>query len=407
LRWRAFPLFILIVWFHFGVGRAVDWKLSLAEPETIGLLSSQLGYIDEAVAAAIQDKEVPGAVVLVARHGKIGYFKAFGHRVLEPQPEIMTTSTIFDMASLTKVMGTSPAVLLLVERGKIRLGDRVKRYLPEFTGGGKDAITVRHLITHFSGLRPDFDLSIPWEGYNATLDELWKETTRGEPGKEFVYSDLNFIVLGEIVNRVSAINLADFTRANIYAPLGMDETRFTPPEEWRPRIAPTESRGRSLEYLQGKVTPGALSNQILRGSVHDPTAWRMGGVAGHAGLFSSAMDVAVYAQMLLNGGVYSGKRIFSPAGVQAMTTAQSPKSSVTVRGFGWDIDSTFSAPRGDLLAGGFGHTGFTGTSLWVVPSQDLFVVLLTSRLYPDGKGDVTHLRGAIANIVAASIGNPR
>lgn len=406
MKWRAFPLLILISCLHFGLGRAADWKLSPAEPETIGLLSSQLGYIEEAVAAAIQDKEIPGAVVLVARHGKIGYFKAFGHRVLEPQPEIMTTSTIFDMASLTKVMATSPAVLLLVERGKIRLGDRVKRYLPEFTGGGKDAITVRNLITHFSGLRPDFDLSIPWEGYSATLEELWKETARGDPGKEFVYSDLNFITLGEIVNRVSAMNLADFARANIYAPLGMDETRFTPPAELWPRIAPTETRARSVEYLQGKGTPAAQS-QVLRGSVHDPTAWRMGGVAGHAGLFSSAMDVAVYAQTLLNGGVYRGKRIFSPAGVQAMTTAQSPKSSVTARGFGWDIDSSFSVPRGDLLAGGFGHTGFTGTSLWVAPSQDLFVVLLTSRLYPEGKGDVTHLRGAIANIVAASIADPR
>ena len=406
MKWRAFQVLVLISCLHFGLGRAADLKLSLAEPETIGLLSSQLGYIDEAVAAAIKDKEVPGAVVLVARHGKIGYFKAFGHRVLEPQLEIMTTGTIFDIASLTKVMATSPAVLLLVERGKIRLGDRVKRYLPEFTGGGKDAITVRHLITHFSGLRPDFDLSIPWEGYSATLDQLWKETTRGEPGKEFVYSDLNFIILGEIVNRVGGMNLAEFTRANIYAPLGMNETSFIPPEEWRSRIAPTESRSRSLEYLQGKGTP-AQSSQTLLGSVHDPTAWRMGGVAGHAGLFSSAMDVAVYAQMLLNGGIYRGRRIFSPAGVQAMTSAQSPKSALTARGLGWDIDSSFSVPRGDLLIGGFGHTGFTGTSLWVAPSQDLFVVLLTSRLHPDGKGDVTHLRGAIANIVAASISDPR
>ncbi len=376
--------------------------LPRAEPESVGLLAEQLQKIAPAVEAAIEDKEVPGAVVLVARHGKVVYLRAFGNRAVVPGLEPMTTDTLFDMASMTKVMATAPSILLLAERGAVRLDDKVKRYLPKFVGGGKDAITVRQLLTHYSGLRPDFDLSTPWEGYDAALEELWKETIQGEPGKEFVYSDLNFIALGEIVRAVSRKKLDVFSRENIFEPLGMSETRFNPPPDWRSRIAPTETRASSLAYLKGQATPSE-STECLRGEVHDPTAWRMGGVAGHAGLFSSARDVAIYAQMLLNRGVYGGVRFLSPLGVQAMTTPQSPRSSLALRGMGWDVETGFSSPRGDLFAGGYGHTGFTGTSLWVNPATDTFVVILSSRLHPDGKGDATHLRGVIANIVAASI----
>jgi CubicO group peptidase (beta-lactamase class C family) len=375
-------------------------------PESVGLLAEVLAGIDHAVADAIAARELAGAVVLVARRGSIGYLKAFGERAGAPRPEPMTTDTIFDMASLTKVMATAPSILLLVERGKIRLDDRVKRYLSEFTGGGKDAVTVRQLLTHYSGLRPDFDLSVPWEGYGAALAELWKETARQEPGKEFVYSDLNFIALGEVVQRVSGRPLDGFARENLYQPLGMTETAFRPPAEWRPRVAPTESRARSLEYLKGNAPPG-LSQEVLRGSVHDPTAWRMGGVAGHAGLFSSARDVAIYAQMLLNRGTYAGRRVLSPSGVAAMTRPQNPRSGSAQRGLGWDLDSPHSVPRGDLFAGGFGHTGFTGTSLWVHPASETFLLILSSRLYPNGQGDVTHLRGVIADVVAAALADPQ
>jgi CubicO group peptidase (beta-lactamase class C family) len=376
--------------------------LPQAAPELVGFSSSHLQYIDDTVAAAIGRLELPGAVVLVARRGRIAYFKAFGNRANHPAVESMTTDTIFDVASLTKVMATTPAIMLLVERGLVRLEDKVKRYLPEFAGWGKDAITVRQLMTHFSGLRPDFDLSLQWEGYAATMEHLWRETASGEVGKEFVYSDLNFITLGEVVQRVSGQSLDAFVRQNLFDPLGLDETAFNPPPDWRSRIAPTEPRGRSLQYLNGKAGR-EVSKEILRGIVHDPTAWRMGGVAGHAGLFSSARDVAVYGQLLLNRGNYMGKRIFSPITVEAMTTPQSPRDAVPVRGLGWDIDSTFSAPRGDLLPGGFGHTGFTGTSLWVHPPTETLIVLLSNRVHPEGKGDVTHLRGVIANIVAAAI----
>jgi len=318
----------------------------------------------------------------------------------------MTIDTIFDMASLTKVMATTPAIMSLVESGKLRLDDRVKRYLPEFIGGGKDAVTLRQLLTHYSGLRPDFDLSVPWEGYAAAMAELWKESAHGEPGKEFQYSDLNFIALGEIVQRVTGKSLDAFAREILYQPLAMTDTGFKPPADWHNRIAPTESRARSLAYLKGSP-PAGLPEQCLRGEVHDPTAWRMGGIAGHAGLFSSARDIGRYAQMLLNRGSYMGKRIFSPASVQAMTAPQSPRLAATLRGFGWDIDSSLSAPRGDLWMGGFGHTGFAGTSLWVDPAAEAFVVILSNRLHPDGKGDATHLRGVVANIVAASINDQR
>ena len=380
--------------------------LTQAAPEALGLLPSQLKHIDEAVHAAIESKEIPGAVVLVARHGRIGYLKAFGNRAVTGQPEPMTLDTIFDLASLTKVLAATPAIMTLVEQGKIRLDDKVKRYLPLFTGGGKENITLRELLTHYSGLRADFDLSKVWTGYDAAMQELWSETTQSEPGKEFLYSDLNFIALGEVVREVSGQPLDAFVKEHIYSVLRMNETTYNPPESWRPRIAPTETRDRSLQYLKGH-DDSAASQVILRGEVHDPTAWRMGGVSGHAGLFSSARDIAIYAQMLLNRGRYQGVRVFSPLTVRAMTTPQSPKGSTALRGLGWDIETGYSSPRGDLFADGYGHTGFTGTSLWIHPATGTFIVILSSRVHPDGRGDATHLRGVVADIVAAAIADTR
>jgi CubicO group peptidase (beta-lactamase class C family) len=374
--------------------------LPQAVPEAIGLRAAQLHLIDDAVAAAIQAHETPGAVVLIARHGKIGYWKAYGSRALQPQVEPMTKDTLFDMASLTKVLATAPAIMLLAQNGQVRLGDRVKRYLPLFAGGGKDNITVRQLLVHYSGLPADFDLSKRWQGRDAALEELWRIPTLGPAGKEFLYSDLNFITLGEIVRAVSGKSLELFVQQNLYQPLGMTETTYLPPASWVPRIAPTESRQRSEEYLKGNAD--AAAPPMLRGEVHDPTSWRMGGVAGHAGLFSSARDVAIYAQMLLDRGRVRGKSLLSPLAVQAMTSPQSPAGG-PVRGFGWDIDTSYSSPRGDLFSGGFGHTGFTGTSLWVHPASGTFVVILCNRVHPDGKGDVTRLRAVIANIVAGAI----
>jgi CubicO group peptidase (beta-lactamase class C family) len=287
-----------------------------------------------------------------------------------------------------------------VESGVLRLDDKVKRYLPEFTGDGKEAITLSQLLTHYSGLRPDFDLSKEWFGYKEALQELWKEKTVSEPGKEFAYSDLNFITLGEIVRVVSGKTLDVFAQEAIFTPLGMTDTCFRPSADRIPRIAPTETRRNTLKYLKGQATD---MDQMLRGEVHDPTSWRMGGVAGHAGLFSSTRDVAIYAQTLLENGAYPGGRLLSAASVRAMTSAQSPNSASQVRGLGWDLKSSYSSPRGDLLAEGYGHTGFSGTSLWVYPSVDAFIVILSNRVHPNGGKDINHLRGAIANIVASAI----
>jgi CubicO group peptidase (beta-lactamase class C family) len=378
-----------------------------AKPGSPPVLKPQLDprvirNIDAAVAAAIEAKEVPGAVVLVGEKGAIVFQKAYGFRSLTPEREPMTLDTIFDMASLTKVMATAPSIMTLVDRGLIRLDDRVKRYLPGFSSGGLELITVRQLLTHYSGLRPDFDLSVQWEGYETAIQLLSKETTQREPGKEFVYSDLNFIALGEIVRVLSGKPLDAFAAENIYRPLGMNETAFNPPPAWRSRIAPTESRHRSIAYLKGSGTD-AQKEGILRGEVHDPTAWRMGGVAGHAGLFSTARDAAAYASMLLAQGSRAGKIVLSHFAVQAMTSPQSPRGALSLRGLGWDIETSYSSPRGDLLPAGYGHTGFTGTSLWVYPPAQTFVVILSNRVHPDGKGDATHLRGVVANVVAASL----
>jgi CubicO group peptidase (beta-lactamase class C family) len=376
------------------------------DPDTIGLQAAHLKFIDDAVGASIEAGEIPGAVVLVARHGQIAYLKAFGKRSLQPKIEPMTVDTIFDLSSLTKVAATAPSIMLLVESGTLRLEDKAKRYLPNFTGGGKDSITLRQLLTHYSGLQPDFDLSRQWFGHSQALIELWKMATVAEPGKEFAYSDLNFIALGELVHAVSGKTLDAFARERIFLPLHMKDTCFLPPAKMIPRIAPTETRRNTLKYLKGQSSQASL-DVMLRGEVHDPTAWRMGGVAGHAGLFSSAQDLAIYAQMLLDCGAYPGGRLFSSATVRAMTSPQSPENAPQVRGYGWDIQSNYSSPRGDIFAQGYGHTGFAGTSLWIHPPSESFIIILTNRVHPEGGKDINHLRGVIANIVAGAISDPR
>ena len=369
-------------------------------PDDAGFSSSGLQNIDAAVEASIKAGELPGTVVLVVRHGKIAYFKAFGNRALKPEPELMTRDTIFDIASLTKVVATAPAIMQLVDRGVLRLGDPVNYYLPAFTGGGKENITVRQLLTHYSGLRAGFDPAKEWMGYTAALEEILKDKTINTPGRSFVYSDLNYIVLAEIIRAVSGMPLDVYAREHIFRPLGMTETMFNPPVELIKRIAPTEMR----QHPPG-VTKGSKQAEfkMLRGGVHDLTVWKMGGVSGQAGVFSNAYDLAVYAQTLLNRGIYDGERVLSEAAVIAMTNPQSPPQAENIRGYGWDIDTDYTSPRGDLFPGGFGHTGFTGTSIWIHPPDDSVVIILSNRVHPSGGKSINHLRGVIANIVSASI----
>ncbi len=345
--------------------------------------------LDAQVEQAIHDKLIPGAVLLIGHNGQIVYRKAYGSRALVPAVEPMTLDTIFDAASLTKVVATTSSIMQLFERGKLRVNDRVTQYLPEFQGGRSD-ITVRDLLTHFSGLRPDLDLQPAWSGYETGIHRALIDKPASPPGMRFVYSDINFILLGEIVHRITGQLVSDYAREHIFRPLGMKESMFTPPASLRPRIAPTE------------VEQG----QVVRGVVHDPTARYMGGVAGHAGLFTTASDLARFAQTMLNRGISSnGVRVFSPLTVQKFTTPETPANQPILRGFGWDIDSPLSSNRGELFPiGSYGHTGFTGTSLWIDPSTNTYVILLANSVHPSRGKNLSPLRGKIATIAAAAFG---
>jgi uncharacterized protein YbbC (DUF1343 family)/CubicO group peptidase (beta-lactamase class C family) len=358
----------------------------------------KLDAIEPLVTQAIAEKKLPGAVILIGRGDRILYQKAIGNRALIPQIEPMTVDTVFDLASLTKVVATTTSVMILLEEGKIRLSDRVSTFIPGFERYGKADITVRHLMTHVSGLRPDVDLADMWQGSDAAIGLAIEEVPTATPGERFVYSDINYFLLGEIVRRVSGQTLDRFAHDRIFEPLGMKDTAFVPPDSLRRRIAPTEN----CTPLGWPCAGAGMS--MLRGVVHDPTARRMQGVAGHAGLFSTAADLAIFCRMLLDGGVYRGTRILSPLAVAKMTTPASAPGDRNVRGLGWDIDSAFSSNRGELLPiGSFGHTGFTGTSLWMDPATGMFVVFLSNRVHPDGKGDVTPLRARVATIAASVI----
>ncbi len=369
-------------------------KLAVATPEFVGMSSERLAKIDEAVRASIERKETPGAVVLVARKGRIVYRKAFGDRAVQPKREPMTVDTIFDLASLTKIVATATSIMILVERGKVSLADYVSAYIPEFGKNGKERVTVEQLMTHRAGLPPDNEIA-DYAGVSINpLEKIYELQPAYEPGTRFVYSDVGFIVAAEIVRRVSGKRIDEFARENIFVPLGMNDTRFRPigPEAQQQdsRIAPTENR----------------EGRQMRGEVHDPRSYEMGGVAGHAGLFSTADDLAIFCQMILNKGEYNGVRILAPYTVERMVSAHSLPTS-QMRGIGWDVNTSFSANRGDLFpVGTFGHTGYTGTSIWLDPASQTFVVLLTNRVHPVDKTNITQLRSFVASIVAASIIDP-
>jgi uncharacterized protein YbbC (DUF1343 family)/CubicO group peptidase (beta-lactamase class C family) len=341
--------------------------------------------LDAATEQAIHDGLIPGAVIIIGHDGKIVHRKAYGARALIPAREPATLDTIYDIASLTKVVATTPAVMKLYEQGKIKIDDPVTAYLPEFQGG-KSAITIRNLMTHYSGLRPDLDIDPAWTGYDTGIRKALIDRPAGPPGMTFVYSDINFELLGEIIRRVSGKPLDQFAREQIFEPLGMRETNFKPAASLTARIAPTE-----IDAATGKP---------WRGVVHDPTARYMGGVAGHAGVFSTADDLARYAQMMLD------RRFFAPATVELFTSPASPPDQPILRGLGWDIDSPYSSNRGDIFPRGasYGHTGFTGPALWIDPASKSFVVIMTNRVHPKGGHSINEWRRNIATIAARGLG---
>jgi uncharacterized protein YbbC (DUF1343 family)/CubicO group peptidase (beta-lactamase class C family) len=342
--------------------------------------------LDRVIGEAIAQDKLPGAVLVVGHRGQIVWRKAYGKRALTPRVEAMTADTIFDVASLTKVIGTTPALMKLFEQGRFRLNDKITDYIPEFQGG-KSAITIRNLMTHFSGLEPDVPLKPAWTGYEKGIELACKTPPAAEPGVRFVYSDINFILLGELVRRLSGERLEVYAAKNVFEPLGMRDTMFLPPASLLDRIAPTER-------LAGASEP-------LRGVVHDPTARNMGGVAGHAGLFSTGDDLARFAQMMLDGG----GSVLSPLTVRKFTEPQSPPDQPVLRGLGWDIDSPNSGNRGELFPiGSYGHTGFTGTSIWIDPASQTYVILLANSVHPKARPALTSLRARVATIVAGAVG---
>ncbi len=356
-------------------------------PAAPAFKAARLAETDAAITNAIGENNIPGAVLWLERQGLI-YHKAFGKRSLVPAVEPMDEDTIFDAASLTKVIATTPAMLLLIERGQVKLTDTVRTHIPEFQGEGTASITVRHLLTHTSGLRPGLPAAPPWSGYEAGIALACMEKATNAPGTVVRYSDINYILLGEIVQRVTKRKLNDFVAAELYAPLRMRDTGYLPPANQLARIAPTEQ----------------TTNGMLRGIVHDPTSRRMGGVTGHAGLFTTANDLARFARMMMNQGELDGVRVLKPETVKLMTSVHTPDTILSRRGLGWDIDSPYSRPRGSVFPrGSYGHTGWTGTALWIDPFSKTFWILLSNRVHPDGKGNVLPLYLTLGTLAAKAV----
>lgn len=368
------------------MGPAAGQGLSGALPEQMGLDGQPFDRIEPLVEEWIDEGNMAGCVVAVGYRGKIVYIDAFGHRSLEPQKKPMTVDTVFDLASLTKPIATATSIIRLVDQGRLRLHDPVARYLPEFAANGKEKITIFHLLTHQGGLIPDNPIGDYEHGPEEARRRIMQLKPLSDPGEKFRYTDVGYIVLGWVIEKVSGKPLDQYVRDEIFGPLGMDETWYVPSEPFRRRAAATEKR----------------DGRWMQGEVHDPRAHRLGGVAGHAGLFSTAGDLAIYAQMMLQKGQYRGVRILSPRAVEVMTRGYRVSSGW--RGLGWDKQTGYSSNRGEWMTeSAFGHGGFTGTAIWIDPRLELFVIFLSNRLHPDGKGSVNRLAGRIGTLAAASV----
>ncbi len=354
----------------------------------VSLSADSLASIADIVRGEIAKGHIPGAVVLIGQADEIVYRRAFGSRTVGTDPVPMTADTVFDLASLTKVIATTTAVLQLAERGRLDLDAPVAKYWPQFAAAGKRDIRIRDLLTHYSGLKPDLELRRPWSGYPTAMAMLVADRPLFPSGTHYLYSDENFEVLGELVRRVSGLPLHVYCKRNIFRPLGMIDTTFKPPPNEVVRIAPTVR----------------LNRDPTRTSVNDPTAYRMGGVAGHAGLFSTVDDLSIFARMLLDGGQLRGVRILSRSSIAAMSLPESPPTAERLRGLGWDLGAPFASNDDQLFsAGSIGHTGFTGTMIWIDPVTRVYVIVLTNRTYPDGHGDAQPLRKQIVRLISASM----
>ncbi|TWT93455.1 D-alanyl-D-alanine-carboxypeptidase/endopeptidase AmpH precursor [Botrimarina colliarenosi] len=347
----------------------------------------RLAPIADRVAESLAAGEFAGCVVAIGTGDGVAYLEAFGNRQVVPEHHAMTTDTVFDMASLTKPVATATSIMVLVERGQVRLRDSINKYLPEIDGAHGEQITVESLLTHQSGYVPDNSI----KDYQHGVDEAWRRlfglTPQHPPGSRFQYSDVNFELLGKIVERAGGKPLNEFARDEVYRPLGMTETGYLPPAELAARAAASEPR----------------DGKMLVGEVHDPRAALLDGVAGHAGLFSTAEDLALYARMMLHGGELNGVRVLGAATVAEMTRPRNVPGD-QLRAAGWDMASGYSSNRGETMTPrAFGHGGFTGTAMWIDPGLDLYVIFLSNRLHPDGKGNANETAGRVGAIAAGAV----
>ena len=344
--------------------------------------------VDLVIHEEIEKGNFPGAVVLVGDQEDILYWKAFGHEITDPHEEPMGKKTVFDMASLTKPIATASSILILMDHNAIGLDDDVRTYLPAFACKGKEEVRIKHLLAHTSGLPAYTNASKLKEQFGnpcpeKVIDKICALEALNTPGEEFRYSCLSYITLGKIVEIVSGESLDDFNRKNIFTPLGMKHTTYNPPAFWEKDIAATE----------------VIDGQPLRGTVHDPLARLMAGVSGNAGLFSNAHDLSIYCQMLLNGGVWNGKRILSPEAVRLLTTVQTHG-----RAYGFGVSSSYSSAKGSYASEkAFCHTGYTGTSIVCDPESETFVIILANRVHPEDDGSAKPVRIKVSDIVFSNL----
>ncbi len=396
---KSLKIFILAIFIALIFSQCRYKTVPLAKPEEVGMSSEHLRILDKIVKEAIGRRDFPGAVLLVARQGKVVIRKAYGESQRVPKRRPMSLEMIFDLASITKPVATATSIMILAEQGKISLWDKVKNYVPEFVAyvdeNGKPGEDARlwHLLTHTSGLLPYTDAAELEKQYGSPfpLDLLVKHIAQlkksDPPGKAFHYSCLGYITLAYILKKVTGQTIAEFSEKNIFKPLKMKHTFYNPAKKLYPLCVPTE-------VIKGKP---------LIGVVHDPLARLQGGVSGNAGLFSTADDLAVFSQMMLNKGEFKGVRVLSPLTVERMTSV-SPEVPFSGRGLGWDLNSSYATAGGDIFGpSSFGHTGYTGTSIWIDPETETFVIFLTNRVHPDDKGEIVSMRSRVANIVASSI----
>jgi CubicO group peptidase (beta-lactamase class C family) len=370
-------------------------------PEKAGLDSQKLSRVDAIIQESIDNKEIPGAVVAIVRHGSLAYIKAYGNKSVYPTVEPMTENTVFDMASVSKPVGTAISIMQLVERGYLRLSDPVSMYIPNFhpwvdpETGRKVEIRIIDLLTHSSGLPSYITATLLTKRYGspnpqALIDSIATSRRDFRPTTKFQYSCLNFITLQNVLQNITGEKLCDYTQKNVFDVLGMKHTTYNPTGEILALCAPTEKQP---------------DGSVLLGKVHDPLALLLNdGNSGNAGVFSCAEDLALLAAALMNGGAYNGKRILSPLTVETMTRVPQEIKSLG-RCLGWDNYSSYSSNNGNLFdpERTYGHTGYTGTSIVIDPVSQTAVILLAHRVHPHDEGSVTRLRGLVANAVAGAV----